>query len=81
MPAPQVTVYRDRQKLWRWRFTVNGRIMADSGEGYAKQWNAWRAWEHFVRHITRRNYKSALDTLAASASAVLGNGPEREEQP
>ncbi len=27
--------YRDRQGLWRWRLVAsNGRIIADSGEGY-----------------------------------------------
>lgn len=63
MPSPRVTVYLDKRKLWRWRFVVNGRIVADSGEGYAKQWNAWRAWETFTRHVTKRNYRSALDAI------------------
>lgn len=59
----KLTVYQDRRKLWRWRFVVNGRIMADSGEGYARQAGAWRAWDHFVGHITKRNYTTTLDLL------------------
>jgi len=31
----QVQFYRDRKKLWRWRAIArNGRILADSGQGY-----------------------------------------------
>jgi len=32
------TVYRDRKREWRWRLTApNGRILADSGEGYKRK--------------------------------------------
>ncbi len=32
------TVYRDKRKEWRWRLTAsNGRILADSGEGYKRK--------------------------------------------
>lgn len=27
-------VYKDSKKEWRWRFTVNSKTIADSGEGY-----------------------------------------------
>lgn len=31
-------VYRDSQGYWRWRLkATNGRIIADSGEGYANK--------------------------------------------
>ncbi len=32
-----VTLYRDRRHEWRWRVVAsNGRILADSGEGYRR---------------------------------------------
>ena len=36
-------VYKDTKGEWRWRFEYNSKIMADSGEGYAKKRNAKRA--------------------------------------
>ena len=31
-------IYQDRRGDWRWRlYARNGRIVADSGEGYARQ--------------------------------------------
>ena len=46
--------YKDRRGLWRWRLvSANGRIMADSGEGYASKGNARRGWERLVALIGR----------------------------
>jgi uncharacterized protein YegP (UPF0339 family) len=40
-------VYRDAAGEWRWRLkAANGRIVADSGEGYASDHNARRAAEN-----------------------------------
>ncbi|UUY01582.1 DUF1508 domain-containing protein [Svornostia abyssi] len=40
-------IYRDAASEWRWRLkAANGRIVGDSGEGYASQSNARRAAEH-----------------------------------
>lgn len=37
-------IYRDRAGEWRWRLKAgNGRIVGDSGEGYASESNARRA--------------------------------------
>jgi len=37
-------VYKDTRGEWRWRLTArNGRIVADSGEGYRNRGNALRA--------------------------------------
>lgn len=69
-PRARVEIYQDRRKEWRWRFVVNGRIMADSGEGYAREVGAHRAWEHFCRHITRRTFQSPLDVLAELQTTV-----------
>ncbi len=33
-----LTIYRDKRREWRWRIkAANGRIIADSGEGYKRQ--------------------------------------------
>lgn len=38
------TVYEDRAKAWRWQLKAdNGKIIADSGEGYVSEYNAVRA--------------------------------------
>lgn len=38
MRAPRVELYQDPSRDWRWRFRhVNGRIMADSAEGYRRK--------------------------------------------
>jgi uncharacterized protein YegP (UPF0339 family) len=40
-------VYRDAAREWRWRLkAANGRIVGDSGEGYATESNARRAAEN-----------------------------------
>lgn len=48
-------IYSDGVGLWRWRITArNGRIVADSGEGYATKSNAKRSAvrlrQAFVQH-------------------------------
>lgn len=42
------SIYRDKAKEYRWRLkAANGKILADSGEGYAKKFNAVRALGRF----------------------------------
>lgn len=53
-PAPrapgEVEFYQDNAGKWRWReVAANGRIIADSGQGYATKWNAKRAWLRAAR--------------------------------
>jgi len=36
-------VYQDKAGEWRWRFSFNEKIMADSGEGYTSKQHAKRA--------------------------------------
>lgn len=37
-------IYQDKRGEWRWHLKArNGRIVADSGEGYARKGNAYRA--------------------------------------
>lgn len=47
----RVVFYRDRAGKWRWRFRAagNGRIMGDSGQGYAVLTDAWVAAERVTR--------------------------------
>jgi len=45
------TVYKDRAKEWRWRLVAaNGRIVADSGEGYTERNDAVEALERVKSH-------------------------------
>lgn len=42
----KVVIYKDRKGEWRWRFVApNGRIVADSGEGYKRKGNAIRGFK------------------------------------
>ena len=34
---PFIQVYLDKKKEWRWRCKFNGRILANSGEGYKRK--------------------------------------------
>jgi len=44
-------VYRDRADEWRWRLVArNGRIIADSGEGYTSKQGAERGIESVKRN-------------------------------
>jgi uncharacterized protein YegP (UPF0339 family) len=39
-----MSVYQDTKGEWRWRLkAANGKIVADSGEGYTQRWTAERA--------------------------------------
>jgi uncharacterized protein YegP (UPF0339 family) len=42
----QVVIYKDRRGEWRWRFQAgNGRIVADSGEGYRRKAGAVKGFK------------------------------------
>lgn len=42
--SAKFVVYKDRKSEWRWRLKAkNGRIVADSGEGYTTRWRAVKA--------------------------------------
>lgn len=50
--ALEIEPYVDKAGEFRWRARArNGRIMADSGEGYATEQNLARAIDRFVRYI------------------------------
>jgi uncharacterized protein YegP (UPF0339 family) len=49
-------IYQDAANQYRWRLKApNGRIMADSGEGYVSRSNARRAAEDVRRQIGGAN--------------------------
>lgn len=51
----KVEVFKDENGEWRWTLIQkNGRIMADSGEGYSRKAGAIKAWEK-VRDALRGN--------------------------
>lgn len=44
----KIEVYEDNAGEWRWRLVAaNGKIVADSGEGYDTKGNALRGFERF----------------------------------
>lgn len=46
-PSMAVTLYRDVPGKWRWRlWNRNGKIMADSGQGYVRRIDCLRAAHH-----------------------------------
>ncbi len=44
-------IYEDTAGEWRWHAIVNGRIVADSGEGYSTASNARRAVRRFITSV------------------------------
>jgi uncharacterized protein YegP (UPF0339 family) len=46
--------YQDAGKQWRWRLVAeNGRIVADSSEGYVTEHNARRAAQVVIRELSK----------------------------
>ena len=44
MRTAKLEIYRDAKREWRWRLrAANGRIVADSGEGYRRRAAAYEA--------------------------------------
>ena len=50
---PHFEVYEDREERWRWRLVAsNGRIIADSGQGYATKSGATGAIDTVNEYLT-----------------------------
>lgn len=47
----KIEIYKDTAGKWRWRFVSNGRIMADSGQGYSSRRNALLAINRFYTYL------------------------------
>lgn len=51
----RIEVYKDKRGEFRWRlFSANGRIVADSGEGYIRRDNLNRALQSLHRAFTEQ---------------------------
>jgi len=62
-----IELYRDRAKAWRWRLVHrNGRTVADSGEGYRRRGDCWRA---IARLLDTPGEQIRLATMAKTAKA------------
>jgi uncharacterized protein YegP (UPF0339 family) len=62
----KVVIYEDERGEWRWRVRANnGRIIADSGEGYKTKGNCRRAWNRFLELMVME------DRLLFSHSYIL----------
>ncbi len=60
-------IYKDRSNEYRWRLkAANGRIVADSGEGYVNKSDCRAAIELIKRHASSAAVEDT--TLAAAAS-------------
>ncbi len=45
----KVTIYRGKDGFWYWHLkALNGRIVADSGQGYHTKWGCKRAARKFL---------------------------------
>lgn len=50
----KIEMYKDAPGEWRWRLRApNGRIVADSAEGYGSRQGARRSIANFVKYLTQ----------------------------
>lgn len=53
-----IRIYEDKSSQWRWRFvSENGRIIADSSEGYTRREDVIRAMETVIDGLKRPDLK------------------------
>lgn len=50
-PVGRLVYYVDDAGDHRWRFIVNGRIVADSGQGYSRREGARNGWAALCRKV------------------------------
>jgi len=80
-------IYEDKASLWRWRFVAdNGRVMADSGEGYDSRGNVSQAVSRFKQLVDRASpepQSPGIDPLATTAGLGPGvhSNAEGKESP
>ena len=56
--AGKVEFYKDKQKKYRWRLKAsNGRIIADSGQGYKAKESCFDGWRAVVGLIENCDYR------------------------
>lgn len=51
----RIEIYQNHQGEWRWRLKArNGRILADSAEGYQQKAKCWKAITSIHRNFTTK---------------------------
>lgn len=55
MKKTYFTFYKGKDKQWRWRAKRNGRIVADSSEGYHNKNDCMSALQHLIESIVKDN--------------------------
>lgn len=56
----RVEIYKDKRGEWRWRVKhSNGRILADSGEGYSRKSDAKKGFERLAASIIKTSNEAA----------------------
>jgi len=69
-------IYEARDSSWRWRLVAsNGKIIADSGEGYASEYNAVRAAKRTKELAPSAPVKRLDGTLLSEAKLPQHNDP------
>lgn len=57
MAKVRIEIYNDGQKKKRWRIVhSNGRILAESGEGYSRLKSLTTALENLIETVKERNF-------------------------
>jgi len=57
-------IYEDYSQEWRWRMLAdNGRIMADSAEGYDSETNAHRAVDRFLELARKATIETTIKDM------------------
>lgn len=58
IPRAVLRIFKGKgtKNAWRWSFAVNGRIMADSAEGYAQKQTARRAWRKLYTRVIGKQF-------------------------
>lgn len=70
MKRPRFTVYQARDG-YRWRLlAANNRLIAESGEAYTREWDAWRATETVEEAVlqTKRRGRNGLRMVRGAGS-------------
>lgn len=63
--AYKVQVYKDKAGEWRWRIKHrrNNKIVAESGEGYKRQWGCLKAFKTLLKGLSRDASLSELQPI------------------
>jgi uncharacterized protein YegP (UPF0339 family) len=65
MRTAKLEIYRDARREWRWRLKAsNGRILADSGEGYRRKSSAVQGARRVRELIAARKVKEVVECAA-----------------